>query len=243
MKVRNGLWLLMPIISAIQLPKNLLMAVLIGVSCFVSTPRNADCAELLKAARIVEIESVVSSGEGVATELILKLSAPATYTSYKTVSPLRLVIDLSQVSQGNIAAPVHINKGNFKTVTANRFDTDAGVLTRVEIGLLSDAEAVISTDPSKPGELKITFPQLNVSDLPAVSSPAAITAVDTTAPAVVSIEPASSIRTLNSITVKGNTIVFALDGTAGDFKTFRLNNPERFVVDLYNAKSVLPEDV
>jgi type IV pilus assembly protein PilQ len=225
--------------------KNLLMAVSIGISCLVSVPHNAVSAELSKPARIAGIESVVSSGEGIATELIIKLTSPATYTSYKTTSPLRLVIDFSQVSQGNISSPINVNKGNFKTVTANRFDTDAGVLTRVEIGLVSDGEAVISTHPSNPGELKIAFPQLKVSELPAVSSSVANKVVDSAAPAVVSMEPIPSAginaatRTLTSIAVKDNTILFALDGVAGDFKTFRLNNPERFIVDLMNVKSGL----
>lgn len=227
--------------------QNLLMTVSLALSCLVSAPINANSAELLKPSKIVEIESVTSAGQGVTAELSIKLTSPATYTSYKTISPLRLVIDLSQVSQGNISAPIIINNGNFKTVTANRFDTDAGVLTRVEIGLVSDGEAVISTHPSNPGELKIVFPQLTVDDLAAVSSSVMAKSADVPAPAVTSFVesvPAATIdtdiRTLTSIAVKENTILFALDGTAGDFKTFRLNNPERFVIDLFNVKSGLP---
>lgn len=220
------------------------LTVLIAAGCLVSSPHNAVCADSSKGAQIAGIESVKSTGEGVATELIIKLSSPATYTSYKTISPLRLVIDFSQVSQGNIAQPIHIDKGNFKTVTANRFDTDAGVLTRVEIGLITDGEAVISTHPSNPGELKIAFPQLTASDLSAVSGRAV--AKVAAAPSVASVEPTPSAvaidalsRTLTAISVKDNTILFAFDGTVSDFKTFKLNNPERFVVDFMNVKSGL----
>ena len=225
--------------------KNLLFTFSIVAGCIVSVPGNTVSAELPKAAQIASIDSVNSTGDGAATELILKLTSPATYTSYKTIAPLRLVIDFSQVSQGNVAEPVQINKGNFKTVTANRFDTDAGVLTRVEIGLVSDGEAVISTHPSNPGELKISFPQLTASDLSVVSNTPVNKVVDTAAPAIAPVVPApvatieASTRTLTAITVKDNTIVFALDGVSGDFKTFRLNNPERFVVDLMNVKSGL----
>lgn len=226
--------------------KNLLLTLSMVAGSLVSVPHIADCAELPKASQIAGIESINSTGEGVATELIIKLTSPATYTSYKTISPLRLVIDFSQVSQGNVSEPVHLNKGNFKTVTANRFDTDAGILTRVEIGLVSDGEAVIATHPSNPGELKVSFPHLTTSDLSVVSNARVNKDADATPPAIVSREAGLSAavndtltRTLTAIVVKDNTIVFNLDGSAGDFKTFRLNNPERYVVDLMNVKSGL----
>ncbi|MFA7402917.1 MAG: type IV pilus secretin PilQ [Pelobacteraceae bacterium] len=211
-------------------------------SLLAASPDVGICAEQLDAKKLVGIESVTSTGDGSATELTIKLTAPATYTSYKTISPLRLVIDLSQVTQGNILAPLHINKGNFKTVTASRFDTDAGVLTRLEIELVSDSEAVITTLPANPGELKVTFPALsvsspssksdfsekqNVAELPAALSNPSVTAID------------SSNTTLTAISVNNNTITLALDGLIGDFKTFRLNKPERYVVDLINVKSGL----
>jgi len=220
---------------------NLFLTVSICAGCIISVSPYAVSAELPKDAKVVGIESISTTGEGSATELIIKLSSTATYTSYKTSSPLRLVIDFSLVSLGKISGTTHIDKGNFKAVTARRFDTEAGVLTRVEIGLASDMEAVISTHPSNPGELKIAFPQLTASDMPTDSNTPVNKDVDAAVPAVAPAEsaPAAALtRTLTSITVKDNTIVFALDGVV-DLKTFRLNNPERFVVDLMNTKSAL----
>lgn len=125
-------------------------------------------------AKLASIASISVDGEGDGTELVIKLSAPATYTSYKTTAPLRLVVDLSQVTQGDITAPIVVNKGNFKTVTVSRYDTDAGVLTRVDIELVKDAEAVISSAPNQTGELRVSFPtppaQINTA---AVTSPTA----------------------------------------------------------------------
>ena len=209
------------------------------------TPGIAVSAEQLETKKLAGIESVVTTGEGSATELVIKLSSPATYTSYKTASPLRLVIDLSQVTLGNITAPVIINKGNFKTVTASRFDTDAGVLTRVEIELVNDSEALITTLPESPGELKISFPVVAESVSPVVGTVAADKPVVAAEPfkTVQNLVPAlgseSSSRTLTAITVNNNTITLALDGLVSDFKTFRLNKPERYVVDLINVKSAL----
>ena len=48
-----------------------------------------------------------------------------------------------------------------------------------------------------------------------------------------------SFRTLTAILVRDNAIFLAMDGGAGEFKTFRLSKPERFVIDLLNVKSAL----
>ena len=215
-------------------------------SFFALAPNDIVYADQTVANKLSGIESVVQTGDGPSTELTIKLTSPATYTSYKTTSPLRLVIDFSQVTQGNISAPVVINKGNFKTVTASRFDTDAGVLTRVEIELVVDSEAVISTLPANPGELKISFPDLlktasstvnkDLTDKPS-SVKDSLTVVPVSAP---SLGDDVSFKTLNTISVKNNEIILAFDGVISDFKTFRLNKPERYVIDLMNVKSGLP---
>lgn len=203
------------------------------------------CAEQPETKKLAGIESITSTGDGSATELSIKLTSPATYTSYKTTSPLRLVVDLSQVTQGKFSAPIIINKGNFKTVTASRFDTDAGVLTRLEIELVNDSEAVITALPTSPNEIKISFPGLaeteNATNIKEASNKSAI--IDEKLVAASNSASADSkinfVRTLSAISVNNNTITLALDGSINDFKTFRLNNPERFVVDLINVQSGL----
>jgi type IV pilus assembly protein PilQ len=245
--------------------------------CPVFVPTKAS-AEINKKTLAV-IDSISVSGEGEAAELIIKLSSPVTYTSYKTTAPLRLVVDISQATQGEISAPIVINKGNFKTVTVNRYDTDAGVLTRVDIELAKDAEAIITTASDNKNEIRISFP----------ASPAQEAVSQTTAPAVKEAEPAKEsvvtnpggavvsspspapetkiepptlpveqvapvtpsaknesatpaidqARSLSTVTVKNDAIVLVIEGGVGDFKTFRLNKPERFVVDLIDTKSKL----
>ena len=189
--------------------------------------------------KLAAIESVSPSGEGSATELVIKLSSPATYTSYKTTSPLRLVIDFSQVTQGALSDPIVINQGNFKSVTASRFDTDAGALTRLDIELVQDSEAVLSASPANPGELKVAFPSLS-DNVPATSEKTV-----TSTPVVDSVStPAATTaavtqRTLTAITAQNNTVQLVFDGPVPEFKTFRLNKPDRFVIDLVDVKSGL----
>jgi len=214
--------------------------------------------------KLAAIESVLPSGDGASTELLIKLSSPATYTTYKTASPLRLVVDFSQATQGALSEPVVINRGNFKTVTASRFDTDAGVLTRLDIELVQDSEAVLSVSPANSGEIKISFPALSeavpvaaekqtpekaatekvvaaetVNAVPPVAAEAAPALGKETASPSSSALTADTSHTLTAITAGKDTILLALDGPVPEFKSFRLNNPERLVIDLTDVKSTL----
>ncbi len=198
--------------------------------------------------KIAAIKSISVTGEGAATELVIVLSSPATYTSYKTTAPLRLVIDLSQASQGVITSPQVINKGNFRTVTANRYDTDAGVLTRIDVELATDAEAVITASQTKPGELNISFPSLVTKPVvitqtvkeakPAAEpvKPMASVAINQTAASDIAKQTVGPTRKLTSVSVKSDKIELAVDGGVADFNSFRLSKPERFVIDLMDTQ-------
>lgn len=198
--------------------------------------------------KLAAIETITSVTDGNSTELRIKLSSPATYTSYKTTAPLRLVIDLSQATSGAVTAPVIINKGNFKTVTVSRFDTDAGVLTRVDVELLKDSDPVISALPASPGELRIAFPGVSdtVSVPPAVLPPVDSVAATSATPSVTTPETSTATPAaepvrpkLTSVRTENNTVILEADSPIENFKTFRLNKPERLVVDLINAQSNL----
>ena len=195
------------------------------------------------------IDGIFLSGAGAQTELIVKLSSPATYTSYKTSAPLRLVIDLSLTSPGAISTPLVFNKGNFRTVTVNRYDTEAGVMTRIDIELLKDSDPVLSVAPDKPGELKVSFPNVDLMD--SGSSPA-IAPVSVPAPQMPVVAANSPVaeaaqsapivdRVLQSLTVQDKVIVLAIENGAAEIKTMRLNKPDRYVVDLFDVRSGLAD--
>ncbi|WP_191966168.1 type IV pilus secretin family protein [Oryzomonas japonica] len=211
--------------------------------------------------KLAAIESINASGEGEAAELVVRLSSPATYTSYKTTAPLRLVIDLSQTTQGAITAPVAINKGNIKSVNVSRFDTAAGTLTRISVELVNDIDAIISASPAQPGELHIAFPVQHASTAgtvttekttgipgnnpaPAVMPVSGGAKTPEPAQAGANLQPAVPVavtrRALNAVTAKDGAIILAVDGGVEEFKTFRLNKPERYVIDLFGVTSILP---
>ena len=187
---------------------------------------------------LASLESVFVAGEGDSAELVIKTSSAATYTSYTTPSPLKLVIDLSQTVPGNVYSPLVLNKGNFTTVTVNRYDTDSGVLTRIEIGLEKNANALLTAAHDKPGEIRVTFP--------AFASQTRVDAIDgdisDNQPFVASVgseSPLPADRALTDISVRGNVILLKVDGGVTEFRTIHLNKPERYVVDLYDVRSEL----
>jgi len=238
----------------IMAPKNLAIACVLACVFILSVFDVGIAAQDINktvAGKLASIKSISVAGDGDAAELIIKLSSAATYTSYKTTAPLRLVLDISQASQGSINAPLIFNKGNFKTVTATRFDTEAGVLTRVDVELNNDAEAVITASASKPGELRISFPSNSTTGKNAISDTTNKNVVTPIVPDDISTQNMKSssvkqlsvnisdnkIQSLSSITVVDNSIVLAINGSINNYKTFRLNKPERFVVDLMDVKA------
>jgi len=212
---------------------------------------------------IAAIESISLIGDGDAAELVIKLSSPATYTSYKTTSPLRLVVDLSQTAQGSIPSVYAFNKGNFKTVNVSRYDTDAGVLTRLDVELVTDADAVLMTSQDNPGELKISFPGLlkhhvkkdekpvitSIKELPQVkvidpvNSPDRLSENNKIKDSDSFLSSTNNLHTFTGLSVDNNTITLAVIGGVSEFKSFKLSNPERFVVDLFSVKSSATSNV
>ncbi len=199
---------------------------------------------------LAAIENITVAGEGDAAELVIKLSRPATYTSYKTTAPFRLVIDLSQTTEGSVTTPRLFTSGNFKAVTASRYDTDAGVLTRVDIELVKDGEALISASPEKPGEMRISFPNgaknksAASSVLPAANALPLVdkTGVEANRSVVEPPQPGavSSRRAphaLTDISAKGGAIVLTVAGGVGNYKTARYHKPDRVVIDLFDTQN------
>ena len=180
------------------------------------------------------IQSVAVAGEDAAAELVVTMSAPVTYTSYKTTAPLRLVVDFSQAVPADALSSELTGKGAFKRVSVKRFDTDAGVLTRMEIELAQDIDGVITPSVDKQNILKISFPgykpaAVTVAEAPPVSAPAV-------APKDITPEVLGE-STVTGIAGRGDLIQIFMAGAARDYRTFRLAKPDRVVIDIPGAKS------
>lgn len=229
-------------IKTMRLTSRLLIPVLLFIVATVnSVVANAPPLATIKSAQI--------KGEGVSTELLVSASVPVTYTSYKTVGPIRLVVDFSQVSPAEGLAEIQAGQGPVKAVTFKRFDTEAGVLTRMEIELSQDIDPVIAPVPDQAGVLKVSFPGFKpVAVEPATAASNPMTAADKPEEKqkqepVAASDPKpvdQKTRTFEKTVVTGiagrNGVIEILMDGAAEFKSSRLNKPDRIVVDIFDAK-------
>lgn len=195
----------------------------------------------VKAAATIQSIQVVGDGETAA--LLITTSAPVTYTSYKVKAPARLVIDFSQTAPADRLSDKIAGKGAFKSATVKRYDTEAGVLTRMELELVQDVDALIAPVPDKSNALQITFPAFKAVAANGANGGAAVAA--TQEPAAeplkqeVSAQPAANTGPafVNGVVAQGGAIQIQVTGEVHNYKTFRLTKPERVVVDILGAKA------
>lgn len=195
----------------------------------------------VKAAATIQSIQVVGDGETAA--LLITTSAPVTYTSYKVKAPARLVIDFSQTAPADRLSDKIAGKGAFKSATVKRYDTEAGVLTRMELELVQDVDALIAPVPDKSNALQITFPAFKSVAANGANGGAAVAA--TQEPAAeplkqeVSAQPAANTGPafVNGVVAQGGAIQIQVTGEVHNYKTFRLTKPERVVVDILGAKA------
>ncbi len=205
------------------------------------------------AGTVASISTVQLTGDGSKAELLVTTSVPVTYTSYKTITPARLVVDFSQTVPVDSLALPKAKMGAVKSVSVKRYDTDAGPLTRMEVELNQDVDAEISPMAGNASVLKFSFPAVQqpvvetpvaqaepVSQPPAAVAAAVPTEVKQTSaqpvaqPAVA--PPATSARLFSGVSAHGNYIEIQLSGPSPEFKTFRLNKPERVVLDILDTR-------
>lgn len=193
----------------------------------------------------VQIDSAVAE-----PVLVIVASQAVTYTSYKSSSPARLVIDFSHALPDDTLSSLAINQGPVSAVTLKRFDTEAGVLTRMEIFLSQDLEPVILPVPDRSGELRVTFPgyipavvkprEGDVKPSPEIKADTVLkeqaTTTDT-APKVPIAEP----LLVKDVKVTDKAVHVICNTQVSDYKLFRLNKPERLVIDLPGAKTTMLE--
>lgn len=198
------------------------------------------------AAEAIMIKSVRLAGDGAAAELIIEASKPLTYTSYKTMSPHRLVIDFSQAVADDAVSSVQFDKGPVSKVVSKRFETEAGVLTRMEVYLNQELEPAIAPSLDKTGELRISFPGYVPVAAVAEATPKepeqkpVQQEVKSEPPQAVQPPPPASVvkqAVITDVLVRDGAVEIVIDGEFQEYKTMRLSKPERLVIDFTDVQA------
>lgn len=200
-----------------------------------------------------------------ATQVEIITSKPLTYTSYKTSNPAKVYIDLAQTEPGSESSR-DIKSGNITNVTVNRQDFGSGFLSRIEIALQKDTDFSVKTSPNNKGILIVSFAPVVAEEktTPAEPAPAVTqTNADAKEPAEVkaealtvvpvaavastpAVEPAKTdspakaeSKALSAVTVAKDKVEVVVTGGQATFTSFKLDKPERLVVDLFETASSL----
>lgn len=221
---------------------HLVSAMFVATSLVVVAPRQGQSVEspALSAQKttLASIQSAVLKGEGSNTELLITTSSPVTYTSYKTTAPAKLVVDFSQAVPAENLQNITLGQGAIKQVTVKRFDTDAGVLSRMEIELVQDVDAVITPATDRSGVIRISFPGFQPATATSTPPPTvSATASDQGDTVKIQKNQTQAPLVVTDVVGSADSINILVSGVVGEYKSFRLNNPERVVVDLFGAKA------
>lgn len=224
----------MKLIMRLQPLFTLLLFVLLAVVpvvCPADAAVQQDKAAVKAQATIQTVEVV---GDEASVELLITTSTPVTYTSYKSVAPARLVMDFAQTVPADGLPVEVVGKGAVKAVAVKRYDTDAGILTRMEIHLAQDVDPVVNPVAGKLNQLRVTFPGFKPAPVVAAATEVTTAPVASVAQGVAAV---GDDVVVTGVTGAGNTIQIEVKGSVSDYKTFRLAKPERVVVDLLGAKA------
>lgn len=126
-------------------------------------------------------------------KIVVTSDRPFTYTSYKATDPAKIVVDLAQTEPGKVSTPT-FSAGNVKKIEVERQSLGGGVLTRLEILLVKDADFTVNTDPADKtkllvsvinpeAELKGTEPKAAAASAPPAEEKSSPVASAATAPA------------------------------------------------------------
>ncbi|MCA9558904.1 MAG: AMIN domain-containing protein, partial [Myxococcales bacterium] len=74
-----------------------------------------------------------------ATEVVVKGSAPPTFTVFKLTDPVRLFVDISNADISAVPGPVEVDNGVVGDITTLQFDDDLVKVGRIIVGLEVDA--------------------------------------------------------------------------------------------------------
>ncbi len=180
-------------------------------------------------------------------DVLLVGSAAMTYTAFKAIDPLRLVLDLPNTESEVASSPLAVENeiiGKIETMTLTQ---EPQPLTRVEIALNQETPYEIFQEenqirvqfdkPTTPGEARM-MPATEAEGAASQTGGESVTApAATQSSAKVSSAPARKITAIQPIRSDDEVKVYIIgDGSIKDYNVFTLTDPARVVLDLMGVK-------
>jgi type IV pilus assembly protein PilQ len=206
----------------------------------------ADVGEIASG-EIQQLRDIQVVDQDTSLDVLLLGSDAMTYTAFKAIDPLRLVLDLPNTESEVVSSPFAVENeiiGKIETMTLAQ---EPQPLTRVEIALNQETLYEIFQEEN---QIRVQFDKATAFGQ-ARAEPAAETematfqtgsepqaAVAATQPAAtVASTPAKKINAIQPIRSDEEVKVYIIgDGSIGNYNVFTLTNPARVVLDLMGLK-------
>lgn len=242
----------------------------------------ADSLEITKEEGLPIVESVrVSERDGTA-QLVIKMTRAAQVRHYTALEPLRFVVDMPGVSPGNLSGPIKVDKALIKKIVVTGYETDAGMLTRIEAELVQNIEPVLRMSKENPGEIILSYPVVTATKTVMATTQALKKISVKTSVCRKILKGSLSTKAVKSVLSKGQknkkhsksaavhkssnqhaavvsksalkakltrvyekerAIVFEVDQNFKKYLAFSLDEPKRYVIDLYGVNTEMPRFV
>lgn len=182
-------------------------------------------AEKTETLSIKKIE-VTESAEG--SRVSIEGSKPFEYKVFKSVNPLRVVVDLPQAKLGKLVGPIKVQSGAVNVIQNKQIDDPKNPRARIEIGL----DRLVEYNATSEGNyLYIDFgkpPVLLAKEIKKEQE------VKKEEPQKEKPLPRSSSVTDVAISTKPNIVEVEIkgDGPMPDYRSYQLARPPRLVIDL-----------
>ncbi|MCG6919222.1 MAG: type IV pilus secretin PilQ, partial [Deltaproteobacteria bacterium] len=194
-----------------------------------------------------QLQDIQVVDENTSLDVLLVGSNAMTYTAFKAIDPLRLVLDLPNTESKIVSSPLAVENeiiGKIETMTLAQ---EPQPLTRVEIALNQETPYEIFQEEN---QIRVQFEKSSGSgearaepaaekEMAAAqteSEPQAVVAAPQPAAAAAS-APAKKITAIQPIRSDEEVKVYIIgDGSIGNYNVFTLTDPARVVLDLMGVK-------
>ena len=177
-------------------------------------------------------------------DVVIVGSDALSYTAFKAIDPLRLVVDLPNTLGETISSPMAVENEIIGKIETVELPGAPAPMTRVEIGLNLEVPYEISQEQN---QIRLQFekpavlaerPEREVSEQ--VSVDEQVAGVPEPARAVVPLPPADKITSIQPVTLDQELKVYVLaNGKLENYNTFPLTDPARLVLDIPGVESTL----
>ncbi|MDP2992922.1 MAG: AMIN domain-containing protein, partial [Deltaproteobacteria bacterium] len=202
-----------------------------------------------KSTSIQEIESVTVSQYESTLRVTIEGEDPLTYTAFKQINPLAIIIDIPAVDVSQVVFPTDFDTGIIKAIKGTFLGDRLPAYSRIEITLEKDIPYTVTRMDKG---IVIAFQKSPVAAVKEGSAPGPDSelktakepdkALETTA-GLAAMPPAGGIVdvTVDAPTKGAVKVVISADGILPRSKSFTLPDPSRLVIDIPGIKLLYPK--